>query len=54
MTRTLTRDLVAWCPEFEICTHESCRSSCASWSIADAALEDGKKLKAHIPKVRLC
>jgi hypothetical protein len=27
------------CGEFEICTHESCRSSHASWEIASAALD---------------
>lgn len=26
------------CEEFELCTHESCRSSCAAWMLADGAL----------------
>ena len=26
------------CPEFTICTHESCRSSYTAWAIADEAL----------------
>lgn len=28
------------CAEFEICTHESCRSSHAAWEIADKALKE--------------
>ena len=27
------------CSMFELCNHESCRSSCASWFIADKALK---------------
>ena len=27
------------CSEFELCRHESCRSSCSSWFIADEALK---------------
>lgn len=26
------------CPEFELCEHESCQSSCGAWLVADAAL----------------
>lgn len=33
------------CPEFQICEHESCRSSYAAWAIADEALTgDTQKL----------
>jgi len=28
------------CKEFEICTHEACRSSVDAWFIADKALKD--------------
>jgi hypothetical protein len=27
------------CPDFELCTHEACRSSYSAWAVADAALQ---------------
>jgi hypothetical protein len=27
------------CPDFELCTHDACRSSYSAWAIADAALK---------------
>lgn len=33
------------CGEYEICTHESCRSSHASWEIAAEALEKIDKIQ---------
>jgi len=30
------------CEEFEICDHIACKSSCASWFIADKALKDAE------------
>jgi hypothetical protein len=31
------------CVDFELCKHISCTSSCASWMIADKALQDIEK-----------
>jgi hypothetical protein len=41
------------CQMFEICTHESCRSSHASWEIADKALKDLEGSEGKM-KCRLC
>ena len=30
------------CEDFELCVHESCQSSCASWFIADKALKEAE------------
>jgi hypothetical protein len=30
------------CADFELCTHESCRSSYSAWAVADSMLKFGK------------